>query len=212
MSWLITTMCSLPLKFMHITKTGGTSIEEAGLRLNVTWGMHHTEHEERYGFWHNLPTRKDPSLLRQYEWFTVVRNPYDRIVSEFWCKWGGDGRPKSVNVQNFNEFIMKMIRTRGMNPSGDHYTPQFRYLSLLNIGPDIVLRVLHFERLHSDFAHLLKIYNLPQVKIPFKNSAGVDKFNVSHLSTAAISLIQQVYKSDFETFGYNMDVKEALMR
>lgn len=207
---------SKPLKFMHITKTGGTSIEEAGLKLNVTWGMYHTKREKAYGFWHALPTTKDAALLRKYDWFTVVRNPFDRVVSEFWCKWGGSGRPRHVNASNFNAFIAQQLKTDDAGnlrrPSHvGHYVPQTKYLSLLNLGPDIVLRVLRFEHLARDFAHLLRLSGLPNVDMPLVNK-NRRPFNVSHLTLDTAALIRRVYRSDFEVFGYSTKIEHALMR
>lgn len=56
-----------PLKFMHITKTGGTAIEEFGRLHNLSWGRYHTQTEKAYGLWHELPERKNKTLLRMYD-------------------------------------------------------------------------------------------------------------------------------------------------
>ena len=72
------------LKFIHITKTGDTSIEDIGKNNNIIWGRFH----EEYGWWHEPFIRKHESLKSKYNWFTVVRNPYTRVISEFYCKWG----------------------------------------------------------------------------------------------------------------------------
>ena len=37
--------------------------------------------------WHEIFVNK-PMLKTKYDWFTVVRNPYERVISEFYCKWG----------------------------------------------------------------------------------------------------------------------------
>lgn len=203
---------SKPLKFMHITKTGGSSIEQLGVALNMSWGIHHSSSDKTYGFWHEIPSRKKASLLRQYDWFTVVRNPYDRIVSEFWCQYGGAGRPTQVNPSNFNAFIMEQIKSKGNEELKGHYTPQYKYLSVLNIGPGVVLRVLRFEKLQSDFNDLCSLYNLPKLKLMVLNKPQKKHYNVSHLSEQTISLIQSVYKVDFEIFGYSMDVRMATIR
>ena len=45
------------LKFIHITKCVGTSIEDIGKQNNIKWGRFHME----YGWWHeifpNLPKK-----------------------------------------------------------------------------------------------------------------------------------------------------------
>jgi hypothetical protein len=222
LSTLFSVVGAKELKFMHITKTGGTSIEAAGRQLNLSWGKHHSATERAYGFWHALPTTKNPALLQKYDWFTVVRNPFDRVVSEFWCRWGGEGRPKNVSVLNFNAFISKQVTLASHRYVG-HYTPQIKYLSILNVGPDVVLRVLHFERLQRDFSHLLKMSRLPDVKLPMlrlgyasrrrrRMNTNSQTWNVSHLTLPTIKLIQHVYQSDFEVFGYSKDAQKAQMR
>ena len=52
---------------------------------NIKWGMFHKE----YGH-HHRPFREKPLKLHEkYDWFMVLRNPYTRLVSEFYCHWGG---------------------------------------------------------------------------------------------------------------------------
>lgn len=77
------------LKFIHITKTGGSTIEDIAFEKNILFGIHH---QKEYGFWHELPSMKSMNLLQKYDWFTFVRNPYERMISEFYCKWGGLGQ------------------------------------------------------------------------------------------------------------------------
>jgi len=37
-----------PLKFIHITKCAGTSIEDIGKKNDICWGRYH----EEYNWWH----------------------------------------------------------------------------------------------------------------------------------------------------------------
>jgi hypothetical protein len=67
------------LKFIHITKTAGSSIESVGLENNHRWGINHVE----YGFWHEIFTRKPEALRKKYDWFMVVRNPYTKAISAY---------------------------------------------------------------------------------------------------------------------------------
>lgn len=86
------------LKFIHITKTAGESFSKLAERLFITWGRFDLSLAESSGitspgFWHIPPryfknvTYFD-SLQKQYDYFVVVRNPYDRLLSEYSCKYG----------------------------------------------------------------------------------------------------------------------------
>ena len=53
------------LKFIHITKNAGTSIEDAGKNHNILWGRYHEEYKyesllNKKGrkSWHNIITNK----------------------------------------------------------------------------------------------------------------------------------------------------------
>eukprot|EP01083_Nonionella_stella_P291332 991350_1 len=103
------------LEFVHITKTGGSAIEKAGTKNGLIWGACHYMELEEVGctkpdlsyespkyqsYALTSPWHTPPKLLKQYvnadqypyddsDLFVVVRNPYDRILSEYYCPWMG---------------------------------------------------------------------------------------------------------------------------
>lgn len=105
------------LELVHIPKTGGSAIEYAGSLANVTWGLCHwkarplagpgcqkpdwlhynasqnlRDHdvEDSWEIWHTPPTwLKANSPYRNKTLFTVVRNPYERFISEYYCPYNG---------------------------------------------------------------------------------------------------------------------------
>ena len=92
------------LKFIHITKAAGTSIEDIGNKRGLKWGRF--DKEQKYktkpispSFWHTPFTELDDSYKRKYDWFVVVRNPYTRILSEYYCKWIGFSEQKLSHKQ-----------------------------------------------------------------------------------------------------------------
>jgi hypothetical protein len=177
------------LKFIHVTKTAGTSIEDAAKAKNIYWGRHHSE----YGWWHD--TLK-PAIAHKYDWFMVVRNPYTRILSEYHCRWGGSaaaGRTK----EKMNRFLIAKINRARQNRTGDHYTEQYRYLY-----PGATIHVLKFERLREEFDALMTMYGITGLVLPHEN-ATTKRFQVSDFSRELVDLINTVYDKDFESFGYD---------
>ena len=113
-----------PLKFVHITKTAGSTMEHIG----QGWGTRDIqlkkvyddrEHKLNIPFWHcpfqYIKTDMLDLYLNKYDLFAIVRNPYTRCVSEFHCINGGSLNPhyKTIykkclakyTVNDFNNFI-----------------------------------------------------------------------------------------------------------
>lgn len=103
------------LEFVHITKTGGSAIEKAAALMDINWGSCHYmefdevgcmtpdlpyEAPEFQSYAQTSPWHTPPKLLYSYvdeshspyvnsDLFAVIRNPYDRVVSEYYCPWMG---------------------------------------------------------------------------------------------------------------------------
>lgn len=199
------------LKFIHITKTGGTTIENLGNALDIKWGRFHTQSEKNYGFWHSFLHTKPLNIVRKYDWFMFVRNPFDRIVSEFWCKWGGAGRPQNPTSVSFNAWIRKQILNPNRGLIG-HWEPMALYLGAMSMSPDITIHVGKFERFESDLHKILGDYNIDFPAHLSKMNNHFHQFNVSHLESSTIELIQRVYAMDFQIFGYDVKASEARLR
>lgn len=192
------------LKFIHITKTGGTSIEMNGKRKRISWGMFHKE----YGWWHEVFPHKKSSLKLKYDWFLVVRNPWTRIVSEANCRWGGMGRiaeAKEWSREQLNDFVISKVLSRNQEMIGrgigDHYTEQHKYLDFSQR-----IHILRFETLREEFDSLMKKYHLP-VKMKKRFNSGKNLFNLSIVDEQLEKLVKKVYMDDFHYFGYSMDLE-----
>jgi len=196
------------LKFIHITKTAGSSIETVGLEKNKRWGIHHKE----YGFWHEIFINKPKALKEKYDWFMVVRNPYKRIISEYNFIANSLGL-KTHTVQEFNMFIKKWMLNASNNKEnhslygrvgGDHFTEQYKYYD-----PSVKIHILKFENITEEFNNLMKLYNYD---IILNKKVQVSKiyFNINNISDENIELIKTIYKNDFEMFGYSKELDNIL--
>ena len=195
------------LKFIHITKTAGSSIETVGLEKNKRWGINHSE----YGFWHALFPNKPTKLKEKYDWFMVVRNPYKRILSEYHFLAGIFNYKHTKN--EFNEFVKKWINNASNNietdpvygrKGGDHFTEQYKYLD-----PNIRIRILKFENIKEEFNNLMKEYNY-NIVLNKKVQVSKNIFSLKDFNSEILELINKIYKKDFELFGYSMDINSYI--
>lgn len=190
------------LKFIHITKTAGTSIEDSAKKAGINWGRFDKSYNE-YDHWHTFFPNKPLSLRLKYDWFMVVRNPYTRIISEYHCKAGGIGKTwKKHTIQEFNQYLKdKITRFTQKYTEGNHYSEQYKYLDSTN---DVKIHILRYENLKKEFEKLMSYYNL-NIKLNSKSNTPTRKlFTIQDLSDDLIQYINKVYKKDFEIFNYNM--------
>jgi hypothetical protein len=194
-----------PLKFFHIPKTGGTSIEESARDVGINWGMYdpmiYLESWKTPGSsWHQpLYQAVDESayryLIQNYDFFCVVRNPYDKCISEFYCPWNVWAPIKDVSLEYFNMFIQSRIREQ---PITDHWAPQS--LFVYHEGQQIIKHVLKYENLEAEFTQLLLSYGLT---IPLQHhNKSEKKYSRKDLEPETIRMIHEFYTDDFSNFGY----------
>ena len=134
----------LRLEFVHITKTGGSAIEKLAAENGINWGACHYLNISDVGcenpdFDYSVPNYQSyaltspwhtpPKVLKKYiskdlfpyeeaSLFAIVRNPYSRAVSEYYCPWTGyegplrkssDKNADRHNPEIMNKWISRMV-------------------------------------------------------------------------------------------------------
>jgi hypothetical protein len=218
------------LKFIHITKTAGTIIEDIANEYGLLWGRFDPEikadnlldlykSEFNSDLYHLNPTYFNPVIYNisdtsKLKTFCVVRNPYERIISEVFCNWIGIYNIcKDVNkitYELFNKFIEYNITQQNKK---FHYAPQWEYVykkkyadlpenNDKQILEQYTEHILKFEQLEDDFNSLMTDYNINIKLPPRKINSSTKKYNIKDLSTKTIGLISDHYNLDFEMFNY----------
>lgn len=144
----------------------------------------------------------NPYNRNEYEILTVVRNPYDRIVSELIFRGIINNetilRPKVV-FQKIKYFLEKDDEI-----FDNHKLPQ--YLFLMNEMGNIIenITILHTETLNEDMHRIgYEDFNHYFQVAKCKILPGETKYS-KVLNKNSIELINKYYKRDFDLFGYKM--------
>lgn len=159
-------------------------------------------------------TRSSVADLDNYYKFTVVRNPYSRVLSAYLSKVVGKyQKNKSHHLPNtlrsgdtppdFVEFC-KYLDTYGPYEN-HHWYPQSDYLLFPVSRYDFIAKL---ENINQDFATILKKisngyqdYKFVEEDPSHKTSA--DEKMKAHYNRQAYDIVFNIYKDDFENFGYD---------
>lgn len=197
--------------FFHSGKTVGTAIEKAfgsthdpnKMNFDIFKGW---DPENNVYLQHATPRfmkeRIAPVVWHSYLKFTVVRNPYDRLMSVYYFLHDHH-RKRFGSFEDFIQALPRVLRQDHLR-NGSHYIPQHNYAY---IGDERVVDVvLKFESIDSDFQRLcdrlgkqltLTRYNTATSPARPKRPA------VELYSAESVRIMQELYNKDFEYFGYS---------
>lgn len=192
------------LLFIHIPKTGGTSITKAIYDLSILSTIHRSSFDSPYN--KISPHHQFYTTLYQYrnklninfdniKIFSVVRNPYDRIISDLlWHQLiKHDFTDKQVYDVIKNNYLNR-------NDLDNHNQPQYKFITDENSILIKNIKIFKTEKLNESNDELNKFLGFD---INIKKTR-VNKDYSRYLNKDCISLINEFYKKDFELFNYKL--------
>lgn len=210
----------MKLNFSHITKTAGSSIEDCASENQIQWGRNN------FAFWKMIAIESninviDPwhipisfcknksiknEILSNNIFFTVVRNPYERCISEYFCVWNID--KQNMDINSYINKKLKYIQNMEIKYNG-HFIPQHFYVYENN--KKYINHVIYYENIKKSFDNLMKKYNL---NIQLNKQINVSKkpFDIKNLTKETIDVIQKTYELDFVKFGYSFNINYSKSR
>ena len=199
--------------FIHIPKTGGTAVERyLSQRYNIKLStsrlfffdntfshvslQHQTlstilNHQSRFNI-----------KLSDLMMFSVVRNPYTRLISDlFWNKLINGREPKTIITKRIKSYLQRFKRNQ--SALDNHIRPQYQFL-IANGQIDPSIKILRQETLASD------MITLGFNNFPIKQESSRNYYDL--LTFEAVSLINTVYSQDFVHFGYDMITSNEMLK
>jgi hypothetical protein len=208
--------------FVHIAKTGGTSVRAAlqPLRWRDPWYYpmfvcsrfsHISGHRIGTKFPRHARIIAAKELLSEQFFnalfkFAIVRNPWDLQVSSY--HHIRRERPHLIeHIQDFDHFIRwKLDPERTYQYHVDtSIQSQLDYLIDLQ-GKILVDFIGHYENLAEDFKEIARQIQVEGISLPHKRKAADrTKDYRSYYSEDLAEMVAQHFKRDIEAFGYRFD-------
>lgn len=200
--------------FIHIPKTGGTSIEAVlgmhGERADVGLVPFPGQVPDRERFYgrglqHLTGPRLreelgDDAVFAAYFKFSVVRNPWDRLVST--CAWAdrkwADGR--MLDRDEFEAFVRRTHAAfTAAAPRHPHVVPQVEYV-LDAAGRPIVDFLARFETLDRDWQVVRARLGI-EADLPVR-MRSVHRPYAEYYGPDTRAMVAEIYAGDIDAFGY----------
>ena len=190
--------------FIHIPKTGGTSVEMSLKRHNLvdedfSQGVH-VHHDS-----------VDKKIANSYYTFAIKRNPWERFVS-IWSYWtinskhssrGNAISPDYINI-SFQKFIRELpkieSKVKEKFPLG---MVTFMQQTELNQLPAYVTvdMWIEFSNIQEDFNIVCDKIGIPRQELPHENKSK-HKHYTEYYDDETRAIVTQKYAKDIEYFGY----------
>jgi len=177
--------------FIHITKTGGTSVVDITGRA---FRKHFTVREF-------IKYKGKKNWDRVFK-FTVVRNPWDKVVSQYKFRTKTNRSKMKENPISFKNWVIKVFRENDKYYYGTRpliFAPQTYWLRdhTDEINLDYIIR---FENLYEEFKEVAEIIGVDP-ELPHLNATKKSNYQ-DFYDTETKQIVADWFEDDIANFGY----------
>ncbi len=172
--------------YMKPCKTAGTSILRYSLENKIQGIFHYKDHKVDYINWLN---GLDEKKISKYFIFSIVRNPYDRIIS--CCSHFGISLDYFIHHYK-NNSLKKIVFEHSLPLTKYNYYENLKFTKFTG----------RFENLEIDYSKICKILNIKKHILPHTNRSNRSAYQ-NYYNNSQINEISKIYKEDLENFNYS---------
>lgn len=219
--------------FVHVPKTAGQSVEQFFMnRLGLDWDADREKVLLGDNANRDCGTEKlahlsaseyvDCGFLEREEFdrlfkFAFVRNPFERLVSEYRYR-------NYFQHRSFSDFVLNRMPAPGWDDKYRHVMPQYEMLHDRE-GRLLVDFVGRFETLQQDFDEVCKRLGITDSALPHRNPSNKKSRNLKRRVRNALfrngenhkryytefydartkDAVERIYRKDIEAFEYRFD-------
>ena len=187
--------------FIHIPKTAGTSIEQF-LKDNGKNSIDYHGVRDGRSMHHYTAIdfkRELPWHFNDYYKFSIVRNPYDRLLSEYyWTPIPHVGYKSGKTKAEFLNYVSHIVKNNlfFQNIYNDHFIPQFMFVYDKKLLVDHIFKFENMNLIVDFLKKKLEIEN----DLPILNKSKIKK---EYWNNKQKERIYRIYKNDFILFNYS---------
>ena len=188
-------MIEKEILFIHIPKSGGTSIASALIGKP-------SGHPYLYQYY-----LSNKEYTKKFYKFCVVRNPYDRLVSAYAHISQRECNPefkilfKELNINSFDDLISNLDNPKNYRKLTNkivHFRSQNEMIHHKKIKMDDVFKFENFDLIEEVLNKKLS----RKIKLEKLNSSPRNEYQ-NYYNKYSISVAKKIYKKDLEMFGYS---------
>jgi hypothetical protein len=206
--------------FIHIPKTAGTSVENVlgvstindfynrgktndVLKVINTEPLSSKEYRDilqkspQHYTLQEIKKIIDPSVFSDYLKFSIVRNPYDRFVSEY----NSNEEFNFLSFDEFTDYAMSLTAVERNWLFDGHLETQTNFLSIDGGGIDQSIKIFKFEELYVLKKFMAELTGM--IHFPHKLKSANRISFISFYTNKTENMIYEFYKDDFVKFNYD---------
>jgi len=188
--------------FVHIPKSAGLSVNY-GL-----FGRHTGNHLTMAEYQLALTRREFDSFFK----FTVVRNPWDRLISAYHFLRNGGRNAEDrrwvdehlSEISNFEEFVLQWVNRSNVR-KGVHFLPQHTFITLPGSTNPLVDFIGYFENIEADYDHVRNRLGGGDALKCENQTRGRRRDYRSYFTEQTREIVQETYREDIELLGYDFN-------